>query len=325
MTRVEDAQQRRGRRTSPGRRAVRGVGLVVAAVTLACESGAPQRADAAGVGSSSAFGGAPPVDVLPGDTVGVVLAAGDVATCGSGAERTARQLAALHGTIIVLGDAAYASRSDPDPYRTCYDSTWGRFRGRTRSVMGNHDAAMRDAYFAYFREAAGPRPGGYYSFEAGPWHVLALNSTIDVGPSSPQMRWVSADLAAHRTRCTLAVMHHPRFSSGPHADEDRLAPLWSMLARAGVDVVVAAHDHIYERFAPMNAGGDRDPGGVRLFVVGTGGAPRYRVARVARNSEARSAAAHGVLRLTLFRDRYGWEFIPAARSTFRDAGSGTCN
>lgn len=291
---------------------------------MACESGATQRIDDGAPGSTAVFASA--ADVRPSDTVGVVLAAGDVATCGPGAEQTASQLALLHGTVLVLGDAAYASRRDPNPYRTCYDRTWGRFRDRTRAVMGNHDASLRDAYFAYFREAAGPRPGGYYSFEAGPWHVLALNSTIDVSRGSPQWRWAAADLAAHRTRCTLAVMHHPRFSSGPHSDEDRLAPLWSLLDSAGVDVVVAAHDHIYERFAPMNARGDRDPSsGMRLFVAGTGGAPTYNIARVARNSEVRSDRAHGLLRLTLYRDRYDWEFIPAARSRFRDAGSGTCN
>jgi len=181
-------------------------------------------------------------------------------------------------------------------------------------------------YFDYFGAAAGPRPGGYYSFDVGPWHVLALNSTIAMHSRSPQGRWAAADLAAHPRKCTLAYMHHPRFSSGPHIRNQGIVPMWRLLDSAGVDVVVSGHDHIYERFAPMHENGERDDArGVRQFVAGTGGAHRYEIEMVVPNSEARSTRAHGVLKLTLYPGHYGWEFVPAAASDFTDAGSGTCH
>src|SRR6185503_15789777 len=125
--------------------------------------------------------------------------------------------------------------------------------------------------------------------------------------------------------CTIAFMHHPRFSSGPHASQLQVRPMWETLARAGVDVVVAAHDHIYERFAPMRPDGTRDDtSGMRSFIVGTGGAFRYPIVEPHPNSERRSSEAHGILKLTLFPGGYAWEFVPTARSDFHDSGRGTC-
>ena len=263
---------------------------------------------------------------LSADSVGALLAAGDVAMCTVGATETARILDTLPGDIIVLGDAAYSSERDPNPYITCYDSTWGRHKRRTHPALGNHDMETLGKYFDYFGVMAGPRPGGYYSFDVGRWHVLALNSNIDMGPRSAQGRWAAADLAAHRTICTLAYMHHPRFSSGPHVKNRLVFPMWRLLDSAGVDVVISGHDHIYERFAPMRRNGTRDDrNGVRQFVAGTGGAHLYEIEQVDPNSEARSSEAYGILKLTLSPGRYTWQFVPTAPSAFTDAGSGTCH
>ena len=64
-------------------------------------------------------------------------------------------------------------------------------------------------------------------------------------------------------------MHHPRFSSGLHGSDTTLGALWTTLSRGGVDVVLAGHDHHYERFAPFE--------GIRSFVVGSGGRSHYPV------------------------------------------------
>jgi hypothetical protein len=256
----------------------------------------------------------------------VLLAAGDVAQCSPGSGETAALLDSLPGEIVVVGDAAYASDNVPNPYTSCYARTWGRHLGRTRPLIGNHDAQTLRMYFDYFGAAAGPRPDGYYSFDAGRWHVLALNSTIDMRRGSPQVRWAAADLAQNRGACAIAFMHHPRFSSGPHGSERLMRAMWETLARAGVDVVVAAHDHIYERFAPMRPDGTRDDtSGMRSFIVGTGGAFRYPIVTPHPNSEEASGDAHGILKLTLFPGSYAWEFVPTARSEFRDSGRGTCH
>ena len=266
-------------------------------------------------------------EAVVADSAATLLAAGDIAACTPGAFLTARLLDSLRGEIIVVGDAAYRSDRDPNPYRTCYDTTWGRHKSRTHPVPGNHDVESNVVrrYFEYFGDAAGPRPGGYYSFDAGAWHVLALNSTIDMSPGSREADWIAADLAAHPAFCTLAFMHHPRFSSGPHSKQRSAIAVFPLLDRAGVDVLVSGHDHIYERFAPMDSTGMRADAGVRQFVAGTGGNVLYAIERLEPNSEAQDVDDVGILKLTLHPRSYAWEFIPAARSEFHDAGSGTCH
>ena len=263
------------------------------------------------------------------DSVPVLVGAGDVADCRNGGSRaTAAILDTIRGTIFVAGDVAYATKKNRDPLRTCYAPTWGRHLSRTRPSPGNHEYqdGRADRYFAFFGDKAGPRPGGYYSYELGDWHVVALNTNIAGDSASPQGAWLKADLAAHSGHCTVAYMHHPRFSSGPHGERERVAPLWNTLAEHGASVVIAGHDHIYERFAPLDTAGHADSEfGMRQFVVGTGGADSYDIKRILEGSEVQSGNAHGVLKLTLLPGRYRWEFIPVDPGGFRDSGESTCH
>ncbi|MEX2151981.1 MAG: metallophosphoesterase [Gemmatimonadaceae bacterium] len=263
-----------------------------------------------------------------GDSTAVVLAAGDIAACTRGSWLTARLLDKQGGDILIAGDAAYITPTDPNPYRTCFDTTWGRHKTRIHPVPGNHDQdpnGMR-RYFEYFGASAGPQPGGYYSFDVGDWHVLALNSTIAMDSSSAQGKWVAADLAANPRQCTLVFMHHPRFSSGPHEKSPAVIAVFPVLDAAGVHVAIAAHDHIYERFAPMRANGVRDDRrGIRQFVVGTGGNTLYGIRNVQPNSQIRQNSHVGILKLTLHQRGYVWEFLSGAPSSFRDRGTGTCH
>jgi hypothetical protein len=94
----------------------------------------------------------------------------------------------------------------------------------------------------------------------------------------------------------------------------------------GADLVVVGHDHLYERFAPQNADGQLDVAhGMREFVVGTGGASAYAIVSPAPNSEVRNSGTRGVLKLTLYPDRYDWKFVPVKGSTFTDSGSASCH
>ena len=263
------------------------------------------------------------------DSLPVLVGAGDVGDCDfDGAARTSRMLDSIRGTIFIAGDVAYQTRRNPHPFLTCFDPAWGRHRARIRPALGNHDYAddSAAAYFEYFGERAGPRPAGYYSYEVGRWHVIALNTNIAIGDSSPQARWLRTDLALNAGRCTVAYMHHPRFSSGPHAERDALVPLWRILARSGVSIAIAGHDHIYERFSPLDADGAPDAtNGVRQFVVGTGGAHRYAIAALLPGSEAHSSDTYGLLKLTLLPDRYRWAFMPVDSGGLHDAGESRCH
>lgn len=273
-------------------------------------------------GTEGALAGA----MEPGDSI-VVLAAGDIADCRTGGdEQTAAMLDTLPGMILALGDNAYVNGSEAE-YRDCYAPTWGRHRDRTWPAPGNHDYNTPGAapYYAYYGERAGAPGRGYYSFGAGDWHVVMLNSNLDVSAGSEQERWLRADLAANPTRCAVAVIHHPRFSSSWHGSNPSVTPLWQALYDAGVDLVLSGHDHVYERFLRMAPDGRPDPErGIRSFVVGTGGARHYPFVRAAPGSAYRLRSSWGVLRLTLRSDRYEWEFLNAGDGRALDHGGEAC-
>lgn len=262
----------------------------------------------------------------PGDSV-VVLAAGDIADCRTpGDEQTAALLDTVPGMILALGDNAYVNGTESE-YRNCYAPTWGRHLERTWAAPGNHDynTAGAAAYYAYYGDRAGPRGRGWYSFDAGAWHVVMLNTSAPMSPGTAQEEWLRADLAGHPARCTIAVLHHPRFSSSMHGSNASVTPLWRALHEAGVDVALSGHDHVYERFLRMAPDGTPDPGrGIRSFVVGTGGARHYRFLRAAPGSAFRLDQSWGVLRLTLRAERYEWEFLDATRGRVLDRGGEPC-
>ena len=270
-------------------------------------------------------------------TTAKLLAAGDIASCSSsGDEATAKLLDTLAGRVITLGDNAYDSGTASE-FNNCYKPTWGRQKARTRPAAGNHDYETAGAagYFGYFGAAAGDPKKGYYSYDLGAWHIVALNSQCgpaheraegtDCAAGSTQEQWLRADLAAHPTACTLAFFHHPRFASGIAGRDDVVLPLWQALHDGGVDVILNGHDHSYERFAPQDPSGAPDADrGIREFVVGTGGHSHQRSLHPEPSSELRDARDFGVLRLTLHPTAYDWAFVTDGGAAV-DLGSGPCH
>jgi hypothetical protein len=274
----------------------------------------------------------PSATVSPSPTPAVLIAAGDISTCGNdGDEATALLVEARDGTVAVLGDSVYDSGTAQE-FAECYEPTWGRFKDRTHPAVGNHEYLTPGAtgYFDYFGASAGPAGLGYYSYDLGAWHIVVINSVCwEVGgctADDPQAVWLANDLRQNPASCTLAYWHFPRFSSGLHGSTAMVDAYWRLLYDAGADVVLTGHDHTYERFAPQDSLGYADPErGLREFVVGTGGASHYGFPVPLANSEARNADTFGVLVLTLHPDRYEWEFVPVADRTYSDQGAGTCH
>lgn len=233
--------------------------------------------------------------------------------------------------VLVLGDAQYDDGRG-SAFRNSYHQSWGSFRGRTRAVPGNHEywTGSPHGFFDYFGDAAGPRGKGWFAFWVGSWRVIGLNSNCHVvgcGVGSPQHDWLTAELRRSAAACTLAFLHHPLASSGPHGDAPPVGhALWRLLYLHGVDVALTSHDHLYERFVPMapDLVVDREHG-IRTFVVGTGGAQHYEVERVHPNSVVRNDDTFGVISMTLRPSSYRWRFVPSAGGTFSDLGSGACH
>jgi hypothetical protein len=304
---------------------------LVAAVSAAgvVTAVAPGSATITATGPGTSGSSAITVASLPPPGTAVLLAAGDIASCSSpGDEATAALLDRLPGVVVTLGDNVYSGGSALQ-FANCYDPTWGRHKARTRPSPGNHDyrVAGARAYYDYFGDRAGPSGRGYYSYDLGAWHVVSLNSNIDMRAGSAQERWLWADLVGTTARCTLAYWHHPRFSSGTrHGSFAAAQPIWQALYDHDADLVLSGHEHNYERFAPETPAGAADPArGIREFVVGTGGGSHYPGHSAIANSQVFDGATFGVLKLTLRPSSYDWQFVPVAGQRFTDSGTGACH
>jgi hypothetical protein len=285
----------------------------------------------------------------------VIAAAGDIAcdptsssfnggngTSGSCRQKYTSNLLVNAGlaAVLPLGDIQYYC-GGYQAFLQSYDLSWGRVKSITRPVVGNHEYLTAGGtgctidndgaagYFDYFGPVAGNPSQGYYSYDIGTWHLIALNSNCSraggCSSSTPQGKWLAADLAAHSNYCTLAYWHIPLFSSGGRAASNTRS-LWQTLYNYDVDVVLTGHDHIYERFAPQTADGILDTArGIRAFVVGTGGANHTSITTIAANSEVRNTDTYGVLKLTLHPTSYDWQFVPEAGKTFTDSGTANCH
>jgi len=258
-----------------------------------------------------------------------MVGAGDIAGCGGAGAATASLLDGIGGTVFTLGDNVYPDGTAAE-FSDCFGPTWGRHRSRMLPVVGNHEyhTAGAAGYFGYFGAVANG-PGGYYATDVGVWRVYVLNSQcsqVSCSADSPQVRWLRADLAANPRECVVALWHESRFSSGPHGDATWVGPFWDALYAAGAEIVLSGHDHMYERFEPMDPTGalDRTKGLVQ-FVVGTGGIGFVQVSNVRPTSVIRENSTFGVLKLTLRPEGYDWQFVPVAGRTFADSGSGTCH
>lgn len=274
----------------------------------------------------------------PADQSFTLVGAGDIAGCKAieGAEATAKLLDKIPGTVFAAGDLAY-EHGNAAEFQNCYGPTWGRFKDRTRPTLGNHEygTVAASAYFRYFGALAGPAGKGYYSYDLGAWHIIALNTNClapglgGCGAESPQEAWLRDDLHEHPNACIIAYGHHALFSSGifkSHAIHPELRQLWRDLYAAHADLMLVGHEHSYERFAPQDPDGHLDPrNGIREIVVGTGGRSHDPLGFPIPNSEVRNADTFGVLKLTLSPRGYTWEFIPEEGKAFRDSGEGVCH
>ena len=271
----------------------------------------------------------------------IVAAAGDIA-CAPGdpvTPTTCHQMQTSNlfvgnpaiTAVLPLGDEQYEDGLLSE-FQNSYDLSWGRALGKTHPVPGNHEyssGSNGNGYFAYFGARAGTAGRGWYSFNVGQWHLVALNSNCSAvggcGSSSPQVTFLKNDLAAHHPACTLAYWHHARFSSGPNGNLAAYDAIWKVLYSHHVDVVLSGHDHIYERYALQTPAQARDPKhGIREFVVGSGGRSLDPFTGPFTNGQFRQRSQFGILKLTLHPHRYEWRYVSAAKHVL-DSGETDCH
>jgi hypothetical protein len=328
------------------------IALAFVSVGVGCHRSEPAAIVDAPDGSRSGDGaaeGASTSNAASGDGGLAVAAAGDIACASCAQAATADLLDGLLpskkiAALLPLGDDAYQSGSLKE-FDAYYQPSWGRpeLLAITHPVPGNHEYVdgTGAGYFDYFDGSgqatgiAGPRGLGYYSFDLGGWHLIALNTNdackfVSCAAGSPQHQWLVADLAAHPTACTLAYFHHPRFQAGTVSGETTAAaPLWDALYDAGVDVVLNGHEHGYQQLSPLDKSGQIDSAqGIRTFVVGTGGDDFDTVFGGPRMGalEAKLVGSFGVLVLTLHPTSYDWQFTTVdGNAPAATAGTAVCH
>ena len=306
--------------------------LASLAIVVACSDGS--RTPTGPTPPPPPFGGnqppnaPPPQQPPPFPPTGVsaqVVAVGDIGMCSeaTAVARTAALVQRLPGPLLLAGDLAYMHGTLQN-FQDCFEPSWGRFRDRWHPVPGNHE--YETPFAAGYRQYFGDTGGGsntFYHVRIGDWLVLMIDSSIAVREGSIQYEFVRNTIRTLRPPCTMAVWHHPLFSSGPNGPNNFMRDIWRLLYDADADVVIAAHDHLYERFGKQDVDGRSDARGLRQFIAGTGGAQLYDFQRQEPNSQARHRA-HGALRLTLLPSSYEWAFVDV-NGAILDTGADGCH
>ncbi|MFT3713950.1 MAG: metallophosphoesterase [Archangium sp.] len=255
----------------------------------------------------------------------IVVAAGDVSHPDIKEQAvTATLVESLKPSVVLLaGDAQYGE-GKIEEFMKAYEPTWGRFKAITRPTPGNHEyKSGAHGYFEYFGANAGPKDRGYYSFDLGDWHFVALNTgqTCEGGAcdeGSEQLKWLEDDLSKTTKKCVVAYWHHPRFNSGKHGPFPKVEPFWRVLVAHGAELIINGHEHFYERFAPVN--------GIVQLTVGTGGIGFSDFSdTVAEGSQARQNDTFGVMKLELTATTWKATFVGVPGSKFTDQVSGECH
>ena len=288
-----------------------------------------------------------PAELVALTGASILIGAGDIAACDSdGDELTAAivdsileadSVANVQDVVFTLGDNAYPDGSDRN-FALCFTPSWGdsakRIIRKIRPSPGNHEHAIfgAAAYYEYFGKSAGSPRKGYYSYQLGEWHVIVLNSEIVVNSvfsdeeRTAQLDWLAEDLKANQKTCTVAYWHHPRFSSGWHGSDSRIAVFWGLLYEGGADLILNGHDHHYERFHPMSPAGlvDSTRGMVEI-VAGTGGGELRGLRNpIIPNSAAQVQGQFGVLKLTLGAEEWRSAYL-ATNGGVYDPSGGRCH
>jgi hypothetical protein len=165
--------------------------------------------------------------------------------------------------MVHTGDLAYSDGTIDQIEETVFGMYASLFRHIPFfPASGNHDyRTMQGAPFRDVFALPGTSSEQWYSYDWGRVHFAALDTEADY---ATQVAWLDQDLAATTLPWKIVYMHRPPFSSGQHGSDTSLRTLLTpVLERHGVQLVLAGHDHNYERMKPQN--------GILHVVTGGGG------------------------------------------------------
>lgn len=208
-----------------------------------------------------------PTTPSPPTPLGAVrfAAVGDVGDGSTNERRVAEAIARAHARepldlLLLLGDLIYP-RGNPaefeqkfaEPYRPVTDAGI-----ELRAALGNHDIQTdREAFLERFR-----MPGRFYAFSRGPVDFYSVDTSRGA-VDDEQLAWLDEELTASTAPWRIVFTHVPLFSSGMHGSNLVLQDqLGNLLATHDVALLLAGHDHNYERTEPIQ--------GTVHVIAGTG-------------------------------------------------------
>ncbi len=259
----------------------------------------------------------------------IVSAAGDGADGGNAATNVTNLISSINPNLFLyLGDV-YEDGTVSEYYNWygIGSSSYSLFNPITDPTIGNHEYVGSSAagYFDYWNNIP-----NYYSFNAGGWHFVSLNSNaahIGVSSTSAQYAWLAQDLVANSSLCTIVYYHQPLFNIGPEGATTAMSDIWALMAQDGVSIVLNGHDHDYQRWVPLDGSGNQNATGITEFVAGGGGHGLQTIAttdpRVAFSSDL-NPQAFGALKLALNSSGANFSYVSSS-GTIVDSGVIPCN
>lgn len=265
----------------------------------------------------------PPTSPPPSGDI-TVAGAGDL--CGQGATAncagTSDRVIALNpDAVVTMGDNAYPDGTLAN-FQTYYDPAWGRFKAKTYPAIGNHEIKVSDAGYCSYWGTKAACPTHNRVNDLGSWRVITVDSN---SPAAADTTFLTNALQAATAAGdnTVVTFHHPRWSSPCgtcHGSITASGGYWTAAVNNGADIVLNGHDHHYERFAAMNASGAAAAGGLREFVVGTGGGGLDANSTTPLATSQSRISTYGVINLTLRGSDYSWQFVKSD-GTVADSGT----
>jgi predicted phosphodiesterase len=161
--------------------------------------------------------------------------------------------------VLMMGDNMYGGESAQD-YKVKFENVYRKLldeKVKFYAALGNHDESNQRFY-----ELFNMNGEEYYNFKKGNVSFYALNSNY---MDKKQIKWLEEKLAADTSTWKIAYFHHPPYSSGgKHGSSTELREVVEpIFVKHGVDVVLAGHEHFYERIKPQK--------GIYYFISGAGG------------------------------------------------------
>ena len=225
-----------------------------------------------------------------------ILAVGDFGVGGSTERATGKAVRtweADHAAnmLLTLGDNDY-TESPPDFRRNWQDAFgWLEAAGvRPGGTLGNHDVRVKSGRYEF---DALRMPSSHYQRSFPTLDLFVLNSN-SVGER--QTRWLRRHLKASTATWKIVSLHHPPYTCGGYLGNPAVVSRWvPLFERFGVTLVLAGHDHNYQRFAAKD--------GVTYLVHGGGGQELYSLRSCPAGYPKRAVArrSHGFLDIVVRR------------------------